>query len=143
MNDTQGSDIGTNLQGMPEMDTGELSIFLFLFLIPYTIVMITLLSGMWKMFEKGGIPGILGLIPIVNFFFFAKLAGKPTWWGLLFFIPVVNVVVMIIILIEIAERFGRGTGTALGLIFLTAIFFCILGFGSAKYSKPGELPIPS
>ena len=136
LNDTQGGDIGTNLQGMPGMDGGELSGLLILPLILYVILLIILLIGIWKMFEKGGIPGILGLIPVVNLFFLAKLAGKPVWWGLLYFIPFVNVVIAIIILIGIAERFGRGIGTTLGLVFLTPIFFCILGFGSAKWSPP-------
>lgn len=136
LNDTQSGDIDMNLQGMPGMDGGELSGLLILPLILYVILLIILLIGIWKMFEKGGIPGILGLIPVVNLFYLAKLAGKPMWWGLLYFIPFVNVVIAIIMLIGIAERFGRGIGTTLGLVFLTPIFFCILGFGSAKWSPP-------
>ena len=143
LNDTQSVDIATNLQDMPGMDPGGLSGFIILPLILYVILLIILLMGIWRMFEKGGIPGILGLIPIVNIFFLAKLAGKPMWWALLFMIPFVNVVIAILILIGIAERFGRGIGTALGLVFLTPIFFCILGYGSAEYSGPTEPQIGS
>lgn len=143
LDNTQGLDIAANLQGMPGMDSGGFSGFIILPLILYVILLIILLIGIWKMFEKGGIPGILGLIPIVNIFFLAKLAGKPLWWGLLYFIPFVNVVIAIIILIRISERFGRGAGTALGLVFLTPIFICILGYGSAEYSEPTEPQIGS
>ena len=143
LNDTQGGDIATNLQNMPGIDSGGLSGFIILPLILYVILLIVLLIGIWRMFQKGGIPGILGLIPFVNLFYLSKLAGKPMWWGLLYFIPFVNVVIAIIILIGISERFGRGIGTALGLVFLTPIFFCILGYGSAEYSGPAEPQIGS
>lgn len=143
LDDTQDLDIAANLQGMTGMDSGGFSGFIILPLILYVIILVIGLVGIWKMFEKGGIPGILGLIPIVNIFFLAKLAGKPMWWGLLFMIPFVNVVIAILILIGIAERFGRGIGTALGLVFLTPIFFCILGYGSAEYSGPAEPQIGS
>lgn len=89
LNDTQSGDIATNLQGMSGMDSGGLSGFIILPLILYVILLIILLMGIWKMFEKGGIPGILGLV------------------------------------------------------FLTPIFFCILGYGSAEYSGPTEPRIGS
>jgi len=48
-------------------------------------------------------------------------------------IPLVNLIVYIIVLIELAKRFGKGIGFALGLLFLPFIFFPVLGFGSAQY----------
>ena len=39
----------------------------------------------------------------------------------------------ILLCIETAKVFGKGTGFALGLIFLGPIFWMILGFGSADY----------
>jgi len=65
------------------------------------------------------------------------IAGKPLWWIILLFIPFVNIVVSILIMIGMAKNFGRGAGTAIGLIFLPFIFMLILGFGSAEY-KPVE-----
>jgi hypothetical protein len=48
-------------------------------------------------------------------------------------IPLVNFVILIIVHIEIAKAFGKGTGFALGLIFLGFIFLPILAFGNDKY----------
>ena len=106
------------------------------FAILYVVIILVLIVGLWKMFAKANIPGILSIIPIVNLFFLPKVAGKPGWWGLLFFIPLVNIVVAIMVMMGIAERFNRGVGTLLGLIFLTPIFYCILGFGSAQWTPP-------
>ncbi len=109
---------------------------LIVFLLIYLLLILLTMIGMWKMFSKAGIPGILAIIPIVNIFFLPKVGGKPGWWGLLLLIPLVSIVFAIIINIGIAQRFGRGVGTILGLFFLAPILFCILGFGSAKWTPP-------
>jgi hypothetical protein len=67
-----------------------------------------------------------------------QIAGKPIWWIVLFFIPVVNFVVAIIVSIDVAKNFGKGTGFGLGLAFLSPIFYPILGFGSAQYQGPAQ-----
>jgi hypothetical protein len=104
------------------------------FLLIYAIIFIIFAIGLWKMFSKAGIPGILAFIPIVNLFFIPQVGGKPAWWGIMLLLPIINVVFLILTCLAIAERFGRGVGTVLGLIFLPMIFTCILGFGSAKWT---------
>lgn len=142
--DSQGGNTDTRYDGMPDMADagGDMAVAggLGVLIGIYLIILIFICIGMFKMFKKGGLPGIVGLIPIVNLFFLPKLAGKPGWWGILYFIPLVGLIVAIIVWLEIAARFGRGAGTAIGLILLTPIFVCILGFGSAKYSAPGGAP---
>ena len=90
-------------------------------------------AGFWKTFEKAGKPGWGAIIPIYNLILLLEIAGKPNWWIILFFIPVVNVVVAIIMHNEVAGKFGKGAGFGLGLALLPPIFYPILGFGSAQY----------
>jgi hypothetical protein len=90
----------------------------------------------WKMFEKAGKPGWASLIPIYNAIVLLEIAGKPIWWIVLLLIPCVGFVVAILLCIEIAKSFGKGTGFAIGLILLGIVFFPILGFGDAKYIGP-------
>ena len=89
--------------------------------------------GLWKLFSKAGKPGWASIIPIYNTIVMIDIAGKPLWWILLFFIPGVNIVVSVLVMIGLAKNFGRGAGTVIGLIFLPLIFLLILGFGSAEY----------
>jgi len=89
--------------------------------------------GLWKLFSKAGKPGWASIIPIYNTIVMIEIAGKPIWWIFLFFIPVVNIVVSVLVMIGLAKNFGRGAGTVIGLIFLPLIFLLILGFGSAEY----------
>ena len=122
---------------MPQMDpemTVALAAFVMITLLISLVFWVIYAIGLWKMFTKAGQPGILAFIPLVNWFFIVQVAGKPAWWGLLLCIPVVNIVAWILVFIGIAERFGRGIGTVLGLICLRPIFTCILGFGSATWT---------
>lgn len=104
----------------------------------YIALILISVIGMWKLFTKAGKPGWACIIPIYNMIVLLEIAGKPIWWIILFFIPIVNVVISILMYVGIAERFGRGVGTALGLIFFPIIFMMILGFGSAEYQALDE-----
>lgn len=105
-------------------------------LVFYLAIIILFIAGMWKVFSKAGQPGFLAIIPIVNIFFLTKIVGRPAWFIILFFVPIVSLVASIIVMSDLSKSFGRGIGTTLGLIFLGPIFFCILGFGSAEYQGP-------
>ena len=97
------------------------------------LVAVLVIAGLWKVFTKAGKPGWAAIIPIYNLIVLLQIAGKPVWWFLLLFIPVVNIVIMVLIWMGVAKAFGKGTGFALGLLFLSPIFVPILGFGDAKY----------
>lgn len=103
----------------------------------YLAVMAVVIAGMWKVFTKAGKPGWAILVPIYNVIVMLEVAGKPWWWMFLFFIPIVNAIIGILIGIAMAERFGKGVGYGLGLAFLGFIFYPMLGFGSAQYQGSG------
>ncbi len=96
-------------------------------------VFLLFLAGMWKTFSKAGKPGWACLVPIYNIVVMLQIAGRPIWWMVLLFIPIVNIVVSFVIMIDIAKAFGKGVGFGIGLAFLGIIFFPILGFGSAQH----------
>lgn len=109
------------------------------FWICYFAVIILMIAGMWKTFSKAGQPGWAAIIPIYNMIVLCQVAGRPIWWFLLLLIcfPIFY----IIICIDIAKRFGKGGGFAVGLILLPFIFFPMLGFGSAQYQgAPPSIP---
>ncbi|MEM7008631.1 MAG: DUF5684 domain-containing protein [Thermodesulfobacteriota bacterium] len=58
----------------------------------------------------------LAWIPIVNVYLMCKIAQKPGWWTILFFIPLVNIVIAIIVWMKIAEL--RGKASWLGILIL-------------------------
>lgn len=112
---------------------GELGVFGTLL---YVAVIAFYVYCMWRVFVKAGKPGWAAIIPIYNILVELEIVGRPWWWLLLMFVPVVNVVIGVIILLDLAKVFGKGTGFGLGLIFLPFIFIPILAFGSDRYLGP-------
>lgn len=92
-----------------------------------------MIVSMWKIFTKAGKPGWASIIPIYNFVVMLQIAQKPEWWIILMFIPFVNIIIAIIIAVAIAEKFGKTSGFAIGMILLPIIFYPILAFGDAQY----------
>jgi uncharacterized membrane protein YhaH (DUF805 family) len=99
----------------------------------YVVVMVVVIAGMWKVFVKAGKPGWACLVPFYNLWVLVEIAGKPALWFVLCLIPFVNLIIFILLSIEIAKKFGKGTGFGIGLGLLSPIFFPILGFGDARY----------
>jgi len=94
------------------------------------------IASLWVVFEKAGKPGWASIVPIYNAIVLLQIAGKPGWWFLLYFIPLVNIVIAIIATVGLAKNFGKGVGFAIGLIFLGFIFIPILAWGDAQYQQP-------
>jgi uncharacterized protein DUF5684 len=106
------------------------------FWICWLVFVILMIAALWKVFSKAGQPGWAAIIPIVNTYFLCKVAGRPGWWVILMLIPFVNLIIWIILCIDVAKSFGKGTGFEIGLLLLPFIFFLILGSGSAQYQGP-------
>lgn len=127
-------------------DNGLLGLFFGgMFGMIWLLVLLVVIVGMWKVFEKAGHPGWAAIVPIYNLIVLLQIAGKPLWWIVLLFIPVANFIAAILISIAVAEKFGKGVGYGLGLAFLGVIFYPMLGFGSARYqggatAAPSALP---
>jgi len=105
-------------------------------LIFYLIVIVIGIASMWVIFGKAGEPGWAAIIPIYNYIVLLRIVGRPWWWLLLAFIPIVGFIVAIMIYMDLAKAFGKGTGFGCGLLILPIIFFPILAFGDAQYLGP-------
>lgn len=105
-------------------------------LVIYLGILVLIIAGAWKMYAKAGQPGWGAIVPIYNIYLLCKIVGRPAWWIILMFVPIVSIVIAIILMVDLAKAFGKGVGFAIGLILLGFIFIPILGFGSAEYQGP-------
>ncbi|MBN2615282.1 MAG: signal peptidase I [Bacteroidales bacterium] len=101
---------------------------------------IILLAAMWRIYEKAGKPGWACLIPFYNTYVLLEIVGKPGWWLIWYFIPFANLVVSIWVTNLLSKSFGKNEGFTVGLIFLSIIFYPILGFGNATYQGGAGAP---
>src|SRR5580765_5974094 len=72
-------------------------------MVVWLAIIVLMIAALWKIFEKAGEPGWAAIIPIYNLFILLKIAGRPGWWLLLYFIPFVGFIIGIIVSIDIAK----------------------------------------
>ncbi|RAV30626.1 DUF5684 domain-containing protein [Sinomicrobium soli] len=102
----------------------------------YLAIIVLLIAGMWKVFEKAGKPGWAAIVPIYNIVVLIEIVGKPMWWIVLLLLPCVNIVAQVWITNLLSKSFGKSEGFTIGLVLLPFVFFPILGFGDARYQGP-------
>jgi hypothetical protein len=93
----------------------------------------------WAIFDKAGQPGWAIFVPIYQNMVALKVCGKPMWWLIFFLIPCLlplAPIFQILMMIELANRFGKGGGFIAGMILLPYFFMPILAFGKAEYNVP-------
>jgi hypothetical protein len=120
----------TSLEQSPQPSSG----FFLGYGLFWLIFAVAVIAGLWKTFQKAKRPGWAAIIPFYNLYIMIKIAGKPGWWLLLYFIPIVSLIIHIIVSINFAKAFGRSTAFGLILIWLfLPIGALMLGFGKTKF----------
>lgn len=127
-----------------EIDAGAAAGFaaaFFVWTVIWLAVAVVAIIAMWKIFVKAGQEGWKAIIPIYNIYVLLKIVGRPDWWLLLYFIPVANFVVAILVCIDLARSFGKSdVFGVVGLFIFSLIGLCMLGFGKDKYIGPSVTP---
>ncbi|HEV7812805.1 MAG TPA: DUF5684 domain-containing protein [Leifsonia sp.] len=95
-------------------------------------------AALWPVFKKAGKPGWGALIPIYNTYLLVKIAGFHGALVLLYFIPIANIVVAILVALGVGRAFGKGAAFSIFLLWLFAIIgYFIVGYSSAQYVGAG------
>jgi len=103
----------------------------------YVAIVLLMIISMWIVVKKAGRPGVSQIVPIWNLIELVRIAGKPLWWVILILlVPVANIVMLIMTFHGISKAFGKDAGFTVGLVLLPFIFWPILAFGKATYTKP-------
>jgi hypothetical protein len=110
------------------------------FMLAMVAIALAPLIAHWKLYSKAGKPGWAAIVPVYNKIVHVEITGRPIWWVLMLFIPVVNIVFAFMMHLDMAKAFGKDVGWGLGLIFLPWLFYPMLGFGSATYVGPVHDP---
>ncbi len=122
----------TNYAMQPQYNPFANPIFSF-FIIIFAIFVI---AAYWKIFTKAGKPGWAAIIPFYNIYILLHVVKRPGWWLILYFVPIVNIIISIIVAIDLAKVFKKD---AIFGVFLNFFFHpigqLILGYGKAKYTK--------
>ena len=87
------------------------------------IIQVIHFLGTWKLYVKAGRKAWEAAIPIYNAIILMKIINRPTWWTILLFIPIINLLMFPIIWIETIRSFGRNSQLETWLVVLTLGFY--------------------
>ncbi len=101
----------------------------------FLILVLISFAGLYKIFEKAGMPGWKGLIPVYNFWELGKLINRPKWWGLIMIVPGVNLIMYGVYGFQVARAFKKRQDKDLLIAALMPyLYFAYLGFSKeTKY----------
>lgn len=100
--------------------------------------------ALWRIFSKAGQAGWKSLVPLYNAYVLLQIVGRPGWWLLLLFIPLVNIVIALLVSLDLAKVFGRSQIFGVVALFLFSLVgYCILAFSGDKYLGPDQSSQPA
>ena len=82
---------------------------IFEWLIFFLVVQVIHGLGTWKLYVKSGYNSINAFIPVYNAVILMKIINRPTWWVILLFLPIINLLIFPVIWVETARSFGKNT----------------------------------
>lgn len=86
----------------------------------FLVVQIIHYIGTWKLYQKAGRKSWEAAIPVYNAIILMKIINRPTWWTILLFVPVVNLIMFPVVWVETLRSFGKNSTieTLLGIFSL-------------------------
>ena len=103
----------------------------------FLVLQIVHYVGTWKLYEKAGRKSWEAAVPVYNAIILMKIINRPTWWVILLFLPVVNLIMFIVVWVEILRSFGKNTekDTILGVITFGFYIYYINYFENVEYKR--------
>ncbi|RZJ67063.1 MAG: signal peptidase I [Flavobacterium sp.] len=83
----------------------------------FLIVQVVHFAGTWKLYEAAGRKRWEAAIPVYNAVVLMKIINRPTWWTILLFVPIVNLIMFPVVWVETLRSFGKNStaDTLLGI----------------------------
>lgn len=89
------------------------------------ILVVQIIHGLstWKLYAKAGRKPVEALIPFYNLIVMMKIIKRPSWWVLLLFIPIINLLLIPVVWIEFIRSFGKNSRQDTILVLITLGFY--------------------
>ncbi|MEY2868897.1 MAG: hypothetical protein RIR01_1362, partial [Bacteroidota bacterium] len=100
----------------------------------FLIIQVVHFLGTWKLYEAAGRKKWEAAIPVYNAIVLMKIISRPTWWTLLLFIPIINLIMFPVIWVETLRTFGKRSQ----LDTILGIFTCGLYISYINYTQKLE-----
>ena len=71
------------------------------------VIQVVHFLGTWKLYKAAGEAPWKALVPVYNAIVLLKIIHRPKWWVLLFFLPVINLMIFMVFWIDTVKHFGK------------------------------------
>ena len=79
--------------------------------------------GTWKLYQKAGRKAWEAAVPVYNAIVLMQIIGRPRWWVILLFIPIINLLMFPVVWVETIRSFGKTRLADTWLVLLTLGFY--------------------
>ena len=85
----------------------------------------------FKLYVKAGRKSWEALLPIYNAYVLMQIINRPKWWVFLFFIPVINLILLPVVWVETIRSFGKNSlRDTLLVVFSFGFYIAYLNYNS-------------
>lgn len=114
---------------------------LYLWFVFFLAVQIIHFLGTWKLYQAAGRKSWEAAIPLYNSIVLMKIIGRPTWWTILLFIPIINLIMFPVVWVETLRTFGKKStlDTFLGIFTLGFYIYYVNYTQKLEYNAERKL----
>jgi signal peptidase I len=92
-------------------------------LIVFIIIQLIHGLGTWKMYVAAGNKAWQAFVPVYNAVILMKIMNRPWWWTILLFLPVVNIILVVVIWVDTLRSFGYNKAVDTTLVVVSLGFY--------------------
>src|SRR6187431_1944693 len=96
---------------------------LYLWFVFFVVAQVIHFLGTWKFYESAGRKRWEAVIPVYNAIVLMKIIGRPTWWTILLFIPIINLIMFPVVWVETIRSFVKKTTLDTFIVIATLGFY--------------------
>ncbi len=85
----------------------------------FLILQIVHYLGTWKLYVKAGRKSWEAAIPVYNCIVLMKIINRPSWWTILLFIPIIQLIMIPVVWVETIRSFGKKSTIDTILVLVT------------------------
>jgi signal peptidase I len=71
------------------------------------VIQIIHFTGTWKLYKAAGEKPWKAIVPLYSAMVFLKMIHRPKWWVVLMFLPVINLMIIMVLWIDAVKHFGK------------------------------------
>lgn len=98
---------------------------------------------LWRLYKKAGYAPFLAAVPIYNSVILLRIIRRPAWWVILLYFPIVNLLMLPVVWVETARKFGKDSLTDSFLAWATlGLYGFYINYATDVTYNPEQPTVP-